>query len=266
MQGWVKDYRVDENHWLHPVQEDRAFTKYEAWKDLIKMVNHEDKKTMQGNDLITVKRGDRLTSIKKLEKRWKWSNTKVKSFLTLLQNDNMIKFESTYGKNTLITIVNYEKWQGNKEDSEEEKEEKNITNTSQEHHESISEAFQKHTNKNDKELKELKEIYIQVFEHWNSKEIIVHRELTQKRKSVINARLEKYTLEEIIKTIDNYSEILKSDLHYYSHKFTLDNFLNPKNFENFTDKNNPFENYRDKFKSSKSSTDNSFDDYLKSLD
>lgn len=101
--------------------------------------------------LIEVKRGQKLTSIRKLCERWGWSNTKVTKFLKLLETDGMITYFSDT-KKTLITIVNYSDWQ----DNENKK-------TSQKRHRNISETSQKHTNKNVKNDKECKEdIYISV--------------------------------------------------------------------------------------------------------
>ncbi|MES5265453.1 replication protein [Priestia megaterium] len=84
-------------------------------------------------------------------------------------------------------------------------------------------------------------IYTSLFTHWNSKRIIVHRLLNPKRKSAIKARLnEGYTVEDIHKAISNYSDILRSDQHYYTYKFNLEDFINPKNMDRFLDVNNPF--------------------------
>ena len=143
LQGYVKDFRIDETHWLHPLQEGRAFTKYEAWKDLIKMVNHEEKKTLIDSELVPVRRGEKITSIKKLENRWKWSNTKINNFFKLLESDGMIKVHRNAGKNIGIKVLNYEKWQG-----------MDGFGTPGTHRGNISETFPKHINKNDKNEQE----------------------------------------------------------------------------------------------------------------
>lgn len=103
--GWIKLHRKIREHWIY--QEDRTFSKYEAWLDLIMLANHKDKKTLVDNELLDVKRGQFVTSIRKLSKRWKWSNTKVKNFLELLKEDEMIKFKSDT-KKTAVSIVNYD--------------------------------------------------------------------------------------------------------------------------------------------------------------
>ncbi|MEY8192979.1 Replication protein O [Peribacillus simplex] len=139
MQGWIKLHRQIQDHWLY--QENRKFSKYEAWLDLLMMVNHEDKKVVIGSEVIEVKRGQRITSIRKLCDKWGWSNTKVTQFLILLQNEGMIHLKSD-NKKTLITINNYDFYQSN--------EDKKAT---QNRHGNDEKQTQKHTNKNDKELK-----------------------------------------------------------------------------------------------------------------
>lgn len=102
--------------------------------------------------------------------------------------------------------------------------------------------------------KDIKDNIYTIFEFWNSKKIIVHRELTDTTKSAINARLKANTEAELIEAIENYHFCLKSEDHYYTHKFTLKEFMNPKNVDKFLTVNDPLENFRDKFK--KKSPDN----------
>lgn len=89
--------------------------------------------------------------------------------------------------------------------------------------------------------KDKERIYIPLFKHWNSKKIIIHRSLNSKRKSAIEKRLKDgYAITEIYTAINNYSNILESRKHYYTYKFNLEDFLNPKNLDRFLDVNNPF--------------------------
>lgn len=144
MQGWIRLHRKVQSHWLY--QEKRKFSKYEAWLDLLMMVNHEDKKTVLGNEIIEVKRGQRITSIRKLCEKWGWSNTKVTQFLNLLQSDGMIVLKSD-SKKTLITITNYHDYQ-KREDGK----------ATQNRQDNDVKQMEIHTNKNDKELKNDKEV------------------------------------------------------------------------------------------------------------
>ncbi|QIH78133.1 DnaD domain protein [Macrococcoides canis] len=139
--GWISLHRSVTDHWLF--DEDRKFSKFEAWIDLLLMVNHTDKKMMLGNELITIKRGQKVTSIRKLCERWNWSNNKVKNFLNVLEADGMLTVKSD-SKKTLVTVVNYDIYQN--EDIE--KRHQSDTKATQKHHESDAKAFQKHTNNN----------------------------------------------------------------------------------------------------------------------
>lgn len=130
--GWIKLHRRIQDHWIY--QEERTFSKYEAWLDLIMMANHQDDKVLIDNELLTVKRGQFITSIRKLCQRWKWSNTKVKSFLELLKTDGMIIYKSDR-KKTAVAIVNYDVY--HEKDSEK-------------HHENDSDEF-KNQEKSDAE-------------------------------------------------------------------------------------------------------------------
>lgn len=107
-EGWVKTYRSLTDHW---VWQDKPFSKGQAWMDLLLMVNHSEKKILIDGKLENVERGQTVSSIRKLCDRWGWSNTKVKNFLKMLENDSMIHVKSDT-KKTVITIVNYSVYQG----------------------------------------------------------------------------------------------------------------------------------------------------------
>ena len=145
--GWQKIYRDIQEHWLW---EDKPFSRGQAWIDLILSVNHDDNKTLIDGELIEVKRGSKITSLRKLAEQWGWSTTKVKKFLEQLKKDKMIEFESN-NKKTLVTIENYDIYQ-NKESTEVTvKKQSNDTEVIQKKNRSNSEVIQKKTNKNDKE-------------------------------------------------------------------------------------------------------------------
>lgn len=94
------------------------------------------------------------------------------------------------------------------------------------------------------EEKEKEEYIYMLFEYWNSKKIIVHRKMNQAMKSHINARLEEYSVDELKKAIDNYNEILKSDNYYWTHKWSLQDFMKPNNVTRFVDDADPLENFK----------------------
>lgn len=102
--GWICLHRQIRDHWLF--QEKRIFSRFEAWVDLVMMANHKDSVFPLGNELITVQRGDVVTSEVKLMERWRWSKTKLRAFLMTCERHKMITKKSDR-KKTTITIVNY---------------------------------------------------------------------------------------------------------------------------------------------------------------
>ena len=107
MAGFQKVYRSIQNHWLW---EDKPFSRGQAFIDLILLVNHSDKKTVIDGEMVEVKRGSKITSLRKLGDGWGWSPSKVKKFLEQLQKDNMITFKCD-NKKTVVTIENYNVYQ-----------------------------------------------------------------------------------------------------------------------------------------------------------
>jgi DNA replication protein DnaD len=104
MQGWIKLHRKVQEHWIY--QEDRKFSKYEAWLDLIMLANHKQTTVILGNELVETQSGQVITSEVKLMKKWNWGKTKLRTFLGLLESDGMI-VKKTDRKKTIITICNY---------------------------------------------------------------------------------------------------------------------------------------------------------------
>lgn len=106
--GYIKLYRDIRSHWIWS---DPDYLR--AWVDLLMMVNHEDKQILFNKKLITVKRGSRITSIRKLAERWGWSRGRVARFLDMLEQDHMIATRRTTQK-TLINVINYGFYQSEK--------------------------------------------------------------------------------------------------------------------------------------------------------
>ena len=104
--GWIHLHRSLIDHWLW---QEKPFSRGQAWIDLLFQANHSDNKFLLGNELITLERGEFVTSELKLMERWGWGKTKVRAFLNLLQIDNMI-VKKTNHKRTAIKIVNYSKY------------------------------------------------------------------------------------------------------------------------------------------------------------
>lgn len=106
--GFIKLYRDVRKHWVWDDPE-----VFRAWVDIIMMANHEDKKIMFNGNLITVKRGSFITSIRKLAERWHWSRGRVSRLLDALERDTMVDTKRDTQK-TLIIVVKYGFYQGKK--------------------------------------------------------------------------------------------------------------------------------------------------------
>lgn len=145
-QGYISLNREIQNHWLF--KENRTFSKFEAWIYLLMEANHKQGKVTVGNQIVTVERGQKLTSILTMSDLFNWSRYKVKTFLNLLETDGMLHIKTT-SKYTLITIVNYDFYQ-----SEEgrKKHQNDIRTTSEQHQSNINPTSKQHqtnTNNND---------------------------------------------------------------------------------------------------------------------
>ncbi|HCY7018101.1 TPA: DnaD domain-containing protein [Staphylococcus aureus] len=146
MTGWISIDRSIQNHWLF--KEKRTFSKFEAWIYLLMEANHSKAKVSIGNQIVTVERGQRLTSILTLSDLFNWSRFKVKTFLDLLESDGMLEVKTT-SKYTLITIVNYDFYQSEQGRSQHQN---NINPTSKQHQSNINPTSKQHqtnTNNND---------------------------------------------------------------------------------------------------------------------
>lgn len=110
--GWIKLNRKIQDHWIWSDHE-FAF----AWIDLLLMVNHEDKKILVNKKPVVIKRGQTLTSVMKLAKRWGWGRDRVYRFLNALECDNMLTRNGT-PNGTTLTIVNYRKFQNQRNTDE----------------------------------------------------------------------------------------------------------------------------------------------------
>lgn len=123
-EGYIKLHRQLVEHWIWSK---KPFSPGQAWIDLLIRANHkEDNSFVLGNEVITQKRGEVITSEVKLMARWGWSKSKVRAFLKLLQNDSMID-KKTDQKKTTITICKYCDWQDSQTTEKPEKDHKKTT-------------------------------------------------------------------------------------------------------------------------------------------
>ena len=114
MQGWVKIHRSIRESLIW---QDKPFAKGQAWTDMILMANHEPAKILTKTGSVELERGEFHTEERKLGDLWGWSRSKVRNFLTFLEQEKMITKivkKSTTGKTTegtTIKVLNYEVYQ-----------------------------------------------------------------------------------------------------------------------------------------------------------
>ena len=141
--GWISVYRKIEENPIWTSKE--PFDKRSAWIDLLLMANHKDKKIQVGNKILTIKSGQKFTSIRILAEKWNWSNGKVLRYLKMLEDDGMIQKSGT-DNGTLITIVKYGFYQGSQNAN------KNTNGTPTEHSQNTNGTpteRERYTNNND---------------------------------------------------------------------------------------------------------------------
>lgn len=64
-----------------------------------------------------------------------------------------------------------------------------------------------------------------ILAYWNAKWVVVHRVVTPSLQYQIEKSLQIYTYEDICIGIDNYTNVYKSKVTYWEHKWTLEDFL-----------------------------------------
>lgn len=232
-QGWIKIHRKILDNFLW---EDKPFSRGQAWIDLILLANHEDKTIIFSGNVVEIKRGQKMTSLRKLSDRWGWSRTKTKKFLEVLQNEKMLTYKSN-SKNTVYSIVNYNNYQ-------EKQEYKNDTEMTQKNHRNDTEMTQKNTNKNDKNDKNDKNIlnnlsndklFVPLIQKWNELPETVSKISTLKkdtqRYKMLSQRVSEYGENKVLEAIEKIKQ--SSFLQGNNNKgwtITFEWFVRPNNF------------------------------------
>lgn len=105
MNGWVK---IDRDLLDSPIWADKSeYTRRDAWIELLLLASFTTRKVVtKTNEVITLKRGQLLTSYIKMAEKWHWDRRKVRRYIDTLTDFGMVQHtEHTYG--TVITIVEY---------------------------------------------------------------------------------------------------------------------------------------------------------------
>lgn len=214
-QGWIKLHRQIQENAIWSGNE--PFDCRSAWIDLILLANHEPKEILLNGTLTTIQRGQLHRSQMFLAERWHWSRKRIKKYLSMLKNAEMIDFlASTNGttRGTTITIVNYDKYQfeGTTEVST-----KCATGVSTGVSTGEQQRSHKQEIKNDKNVKnEKKDIYAaeisEIIDYFNQVAGKHYTGRSESHRKCITARLkEGYTVEEFKQVIDNMTREWQGD-------------------------------------------------------
>lgn len=220
----------------------RSFLEWEWWHDpntcrvfiyILLRANWTDK-VWKG---VTIKRGSFVSSLSKMANDTDLSIDKIRTTLKHLRDTKVITTETT-PKYTVITVLNYDKYQNDTEQNTKEDTKdvpKQIPNKSQQH-------------KNNKNNKNIKNIYsAAVIPHLNEKAGTHFREDTQATERLLSARAkEGYTIDDMIKVIDKKCEEWKgTEFEKYLRPNTL---FSPSHFEQYLNQKNTSANDKTKNK------------------
>ena len=106
-QGYIYLERQIRDNW---VWSKKPFSQGQAWIDMIMMAGYEDKTIEFDGRPMRIRRGEFITSMRKLSERWGWSTKKVSRFLNDLERDHMVS-QKRDSKRTAVFIVNYSVYQ-----------------------------------------------------------------------------------------------------------------------------------------------------------
>ena len=81
-----------------------------AWIDILFSANYKDKKVMFDGKVVTVKRGQFITSQRKLGNSWGCNIKTVRRILEIMEDQEMVTLTTT-GRGTLLTVINYDFYQ-----------------------------------------------------------------------------------------------------------------------------------------------------------
>jgi DNA replication protein DnaD len=153
--GWVKLWREQYDSWISK----KPFCDGYAWSYLYSQANHKKGMVNFRNEYIEIERGQLLTSKLKLQEKFGWTRWHITSTLRALERREMITYRTT-NRYIIITIVNYNKYQGSEEQDDEQN---NIQNDNR----TTTDDQQPSINKN----KEKKKKYIKKKKNYFSEEL-----------------------------------------------------------------------------------------------
>lgn len=111
--GYIRLYR---SIWDHQVFREEPFTEQQAWIWLCSHAAWKARQQRLGEHLVNLERGQIIGAVRFLGEKWGWSKGKVERYLERLKNEAMVETETGTGI-TVITICNYDEYQGGEDDA-----------------------------------------------------------------------------------------------------------------------------------------------------
>jgi len=238
--------------------EDRVYSRFEAWIDIVQSTRFEDTEFLSVNRRIEVKRGQLPVSLRYLAERWKWSTKKVNNFINVLILAHMVTKETLKETGqTILTICNYNRYNFDFEEWKQEKKRKgngNKTGGEGNSKETLRKQQGNKYNKDNNLKTKLESSYedslsggkppdapssmdYKKFVDWFNAETkgvfgMIRYPLGEKRKDSIRARVREYGKESLFEAIKKAyeSDFLKGD-NQRGFKATLDWIINQSNFD-----------------------------------
>ena len=213
--GWIKLHRkIFDNPIL---TRSRIFSDLEAWIWILTNVNHDKAQVLIGADVMEVKRGEMITSQKKLCSTFRWGNSKLSNFLKRLYKCEMILIKTTT-KLTQLTVIKYDTYQSVQPKN------KSILNQNQ-----INNKLPSNTNKNIKNLKNDKELIKQFDIFWNE----YPRKVNKKRSLSIFKNLSKEYRGKAVEGAVAYKKHIKLNKVSETYVMHPSTFLNGESWEDY---------------------------------
>lgn len=196
---------------------------------------------MIGFTEIELQPGQFIYGRKKASKELRMSEQNTRTCLKSLEKSKNITIKPT-NRYSIITVCKWDTYQ-NDINSINHHNNQQLTNNQPTTNQQLT--TDKNVKNDNNGKKEKENIYMPFLDHWNSFKIIIHRKITDKQKTKINTALKNYEKQEILKAMENYSYVVKSSQHYFSHKWTLEDFLQ-RGLSKFVDAAQPIENFKEK--------------------
>lgn len=194
--GWIKLHRqlFESKIWFS-----EPFTKAQAWVDLFANANHKSGSFWVRGNEVKLERGQIGWSELTMCKRWSWSKNKVRRFLNYLETEQQIVQQKDRFITTIITILNYDKYQKDTADDTAEGQQKDSRRYINKNDKKVKN--EKNTSK-DKPLREFNPLgaeIIKAFEEVDPKNKTYYGNTTQRK--ACDFLLDEYGLEEVKKRI-----------------------------------------------------------------